>query len=145
MESVPIYRLPQVVHPRAELERSFRERLMVPKDLGLLATIFKPENVYVGRCGLYPFRTPEGELVPGEAFLAYYIARPYWGRGIATEASRAWVRYGFDILGLRRIEAGVAAANAASIRVVEKLGFPRIRSGGEGGIHWHDYELKPTG
>ena len=141
MESDPVYRSPQVVHPRAEIERSFREAIMTPKPLGLRATVFKPDNLYVGRCGLYPFRTDEGDLVPDEAFIAFYIARPYWGRGIATEAARAWVQHGFDTLGLRRIVAGVNAANVASARVVEKLGFRRFRSGGDETTRWNDFEL----
>ena len=146
MESDAIYRAPQVVHPRAELERSFRETWLKPKALGLFATVFKPDSRYVGRCGLYPCRTPDGEIVPNEAVLAYYIARPYWGRGIATEASRAWVRHGFDVLGLNRIEAGVNAANVASLRVVEKLGFRLSRSGGDEHTRWHNFELyRPYG
>ena len=141
MESDAQYRAPQQVHPPSELERGFREKLLKPKDLGLFATILKDEQRYIGRCGLYPFRNVQGQLVPGEAFIAFYLARPFWGRGLATEAGRAWVAFGFEKLGLRRIEAGVAASNAASRRVVEKLGFRWLRSGGEGGVHWHDYEL----
>ena len=65
-----------------------------------------------------------------------------WMRGIATEAGKAWVDYGFAQLGLTRIEAGVNADNVASLRVVEKLGFQWIRSGGTDGVRWHDLELR---
>ena len=143
MESDPVYRAPQIVHSRDEIERSFRETVLKPKALGLRATVFKPDACYVGRCGLYPFRTEAGDLVPGEAFIAFYIARPYWGRGIATEAGQAWVRHGFDTLGLQRIVAGVNAANIASTRVVEKLGFRWLRSGGDHLTRWNDFELRP--
>jgi RimJ/RimL family protein N-acetyltransferase len=141
MESDPEYRRPQRVHPREELERKFREGPLVPKPLGLLATVHKPDGRYIGRCGLYPFRNERSEIVPHEAFLAYYLARPYWGRGLATEAAHAWVAYGFETLGLRRIEAGMNAANLASQRIVEKLGFQWIRSGGDEHTRWHDFEL----
>ena len=77
-----------------------------------------------------------------EAFIAFCVARPYWGRGIATEAGKAWIAHGFETLGLRRIEAGVNAANAASLRVIEKLGFAWVRSGGDQGTRWHDFELR---
>ena len=56
MESDSLYRAPQPVHPRAELERSFRNVWLVPKTLALRATVFKADNQYIGRCGLYPFR-----------------------------------------------------------------------------------------
>ena len=142
MESDPVYRSPQRVHPRAELERSFREGWMQPKPLGLLATVFKPEDRYIGRCGLYPRRNDANEVVPGEAVIAFYLARPYWGRGLATEAGRAFVQYGFRQLGLTRIEAGMNVKNLASIRVVEKLGFVWVRSGEGGGNLWHEYEIR---
>jgi [ribosomal protein S5]-alanine N-acetyltransferase len=142
MESDPEYRWPQVVHPRAELERSFREGWLPPKSFGLLATVFKPEGRYIGRCGLYPLRNDDNEVVPGEAVIAFYLARPYWGRGLATEAGRAFIEYGFGQLGLSRIEAGMNVKNLASIRVIEKLGFAWVRSGEGGGSSWHLYELR---
>lgn len=142
MESDPEYRGPQPVHPRAELERSFREAWLPPKAMGLLATVFKPEGRYIGRCGLYPCRDDSDQVITGEACLAFYLARPYWGRGLATEAGRAFVRYGFEVLGLTRIEAGINARNLASIHVVEKLRFHRVRSGEGGGSQWHLYELR---
>ena len=141
-ESDPIYRWPQPVRPREELERNFRASALQPKEMGLRATVFKPDNRYVGRCGLYSFRNDKGEILPMEAFIAFYVARPYWGRGIATEAGKAWIAHGFETLGLRRIEAGVNAANAASLRVIEKLGFEWVRSGGDQGTRWHDFELR---
>jgi [ribosomal protein S5]-alanine N-acetyltransferase len=143
MESDPMYRAPQPVHPRQELERSFRDTWMRPKSMGLLATVFKPEAVYIGRAGLYPFRTGRDEIVPDEATLAFYLARPYWGRGLATEAGRAFLEYGFRELGLTNIHAGMSAANLASQRVIEKLGFTWVRSGGDATTRWHDYELRP--
>jgi ribosomal-protein-alanine N-acetyltransferase len=142
MESDPEYRRPQRVHPRAELERSFREAWLPPKAMGLLATVFKPEGRYIGRCGLYPLRDESDRVISGEACLAFYLARPYWGRGLATEAGRAFVEYGLDVLRLSRIEAGVNARNRASIRVIEKLGFQWVRSGEGGGSQWHLFELR---
>ena len=59
----------------------------------------------------------------GSAELGYWIGLPYWGRGYATEAVRAMVRYGFDELGLNRIHAQHFARNPASGRVLEKAGF----------------------
>ena len=80
------------------------------------------------------FRRTEGapELIgtigfgrrPGcETELGYWIARPFWGRGYATEAGRAVVRMARDSLRLTRLEAGHFLDNPASGRVLEKLGF----------------------
>ena len=142
IESDAEYRAPQPVHPRAELERSFREGWLVPKPMGLRATVIRASDTYIGRCGLYPLRDDSGQVIEHEARIAYYIGRPFWRQGFAGEAARAFVEHGFATLGLHRIEAGINAQNAASLRIVERLGFTRVRSGGEGGIRWHDYELR---
>ena len=126
IESDAEYRGPQPVHPRAELERSFRETFMVPKALGLWATEERASGRYIGRCGLYPHRTDAGAIVPDELTLGYYIARDAWGHGYATEAGRALVAEAFEHLGAKRIHAGVHRLNARSIRVVEKLGFTLV-------------------
>lgn len=55
--------------------------------------------------------------------LGYWIGRDAWGRGIATEAARLAVAFAFTHLGLEELEAGHFVDNAASGRVLEKLGF----------------------
>ena len=50
-----------------------------------------------------------------------------WGRGYAGEASAAVLRYAFEVLKLEHVVADVDEPNAASIRVLEKLGMTRIR------------------
>ena len=69
----------------------------------------------VGCCGLS--RRPSGSVE-----LGYWIARPHWGRGLATEAARALIEIA-RTLGLRSLEAGHFVDNPASARVLEKLGF----------------------
>jgi [ribosomal protein S5]-alanine N-acetyltransferase len=142
IESDAEYRRPQIVHPRSELERSFQQAWLPPKPMGLLATVFKPNGKYIGRCGLYPNRNDQGEVIPSEAQLAFYLARPYWSRGLATEAGRTFIEHGFQTLGLNCIQAGMNAHNLASIRVAEKLGFTWISSGEGGGNQWRLYKLR---
>ncbi len=55
--------------------------------------------------------------------LGYYLGRPAWGQGYATEAARACLEHGFTTCGLERIVAVVRLENAASRRVLEKVGF----------------------
>ena len=72
----------------------------------------------LGSCGLG--RRPSGAVEMG-----YWVARPFWGRGVATEASRALL----DIartLGLPRLQASHFLDNPASGRVLEKLGFEPV-------------------
>jgi ribosomal-protein-alanine N-acetyltransferase len=65
------------------------------------------------------------------AELGYWLAEPYWGRGIMTEAVKAFSDYCFDEFGLLRIYAEPYATNEASCHVLEKAGFTlegRLRS-----------------
>jgi RimJ/RimL family protein N-acetyltransferase len=55
----------------------------------------------------------------------YWLGEPFWGRGIATAAARALVRYADDHLPFARLEAAVFAWNPVSMRVLEKAGFVR--------------------
>lgn len=69
----------------------------------------------VGSCGL-------GRRSSGAVELGYWISRPFWGRGIATEACAALVEIA-RTLGLTQVEASHFVDNPASGRVLEKLGF----------------------
>ena len=55
--------------------------------------------------------------------LGFRLARQHWGKGLATEAARAWVHVAFDELHIQRLGAFVHPENIASIRVLDKLGF----------------------
>ncbi|HEX2441876.1 MAG TPA: GNAT family protein [Methylomirabilota bacterium] len=57
------------------------------------------------------------------AEIGYWLAEPFWGRGIATEALRAMTAYAFEQFDLVRLEAGVFSWNPASGRVLEKCGY----------------------
>jgi RimJ/RimL family protein N-acetyltransferase len=59
----------------------------------------------------------------GEVDVGYRLLPAHWGQGLATEASRAAVDYGFTHLRLGRIIGLVDPQNAASVRVLEKLGM----------------------
>ena len=59
----------------------------------------------------------------GSAELGYWIGEAYQGRGYATEASKVLIKRAFDDLGIERIFASYKCENAASKRVLEKLGF----------------------
>ena len=58
-----------------------------------------------------------------EADIGYELDPQHWGRGYASEAVRALVRFGFEELHLHRISAHCLAENVASARVLEKLGM----------------------
>jgi [ribosomal protein S5]-alanine N-acetyltransferase len=85
---------------------------------GLLAVERKGTADVIGYCGLIV----DGNGSPDEPELAYELLRAFHGCGYATEAGRAVVAWA-DKAGYRRLWAGVWDWNAASRRVLEKLGF----------------------
>jgi [ribosomal protein S5]-alanine N-acetyltransferase len=62
----------------------------------------------------------------GEIDVACRLIPPMWGKGLATEAARASVRYGFANLGLKQIIGLAMPENVASVRVLEKIGLHPI-------------------
>jgi RimJ/RimL family protein N-acetyltransferase len=61
--------------------------------------------------------------------VGYYLAKPYWGRGIATEAARTVIDYAFTELDAAYLTSGHAADNTASARVLAKLAFVETERG----------------
>lgn len=71
--------------------------------------------------GWFHFRPAHDD--PAEIALGYRLQKSAWGKGYATEGSRALVHKGFSELGTARVSATALAANRASIRVMEKAGL----------------------
>ncbi len=78
----------------------------------------KAEGKMIGRIGLSAY-SPRSR----RAELGYALNRNYWGKGYASEAVGAVLEFGFRTVGLHRIEANALPENAASIRVLEKVGM----------------------
>jgi len=59
------------------------------------------------------------------AMMGYCLAEAAWGQGFATEAASALLQWAFNTLPLNRVQSEADTRNAASGRVLEKLGFLR--------------------
>jgi len=90
------------------------------RTYGLWATVVKDEQKYIGCYGLRAVNNQKA------AHLAYYLARPYWGRGLASEACLAFIDVAFTRLRLRRLLADVDERNATSKHILEKFGFKPV-------------------
>jgi len=91
----------------------------------LLAT-----GAYAGCCGLRPYKSEGGIYEVG-----VHLRKAFWGQGYAPEAARTATEYAFHTLGVKALFAGHNPGNAASRRVLEKLGFR----------YTHDEYYPPTG
>lgn len=94
------------------------------EGFGVWAAIERATREFIGWFEFYP---PEGRG-PEEAELGYRLRPSAWGKGYATEGSRALIRKGFIDLGVRRVVAQTMVVNAASRRVMEKAGLTYVRT-----------------
>jgi [ribosomal protein S5]-alanine N-acetyltransferase len=117
-----------IPHPYGEPEAVFR--------IGYVVQGFKAKSRYVFAI----YHKQRGEII-GEislhldslqpiAQLAYWVGEPFWGQGIATEATAAILQYGFYKLGLAFVFAECVEENAASQRVLLKNGMEKMGTSG---------------
>ena len=100
-----------------ESGRAFLARVMA--DAPTRVFCITADGLLAGAVGIHP----RGDIWHRNAELGYWVARPYWGRGIATEAVRRAVKYAFGTFPLDRVFARPFGSNAASQRVLEKTAF----------------------
>lgn len=105
------------VQIRSFLERQRRQLA----ELGycMAALVRREDGVLVGMAGLQPLGST------ADVEIGWWLRPDQWGRGLATEAARALVRFGFEEAGLARIVAIALPENAASLAVMERLGMRR--------------------
>ena len=87
-----------------------KESTFAIRDAGKLIGVVGADNSEVGTAA-------------HRAEIGYWLAKPYWGHGLTTDAVRAFVSYAFDKLQVLRLTAQVFEFNLASARVLEKNGF----------------------
>jgi RimJ/RimL family protein N-acetyltransferase len=79
------------------------------------------EGEPVGSVGLEPM----DDVYRKTAEVGYWLAEPFWGRGLATRALRLLTAHAFSAFAFERLQACVFAPNPASCRVLEKCGYRR--------------------
>ena len=108
-------------HPDREYTREYLQYLGNRYAAGMFydwAVIYEPDCKMVGTCGFTSFNCSSDSAEVG------YVLNPeYWGKGIATEALTRVLEFGFEELGLHRIEAKFIQENERSRRVMEKVGM----------------------
>jgi ribosomal-protein-alanine N-acetyltransferase len=103
----------------ARIERSFEV-----DGYGVWAVEVPGSLPFAGFVGLIAQRDPTYPFAPAVE-VGWRLAREAWGRGIATEAARASLEFGFGQLGLREIVSFTTAGNERSRAVMERLGMVR--------------------
>jgi len=114
--------------PREEIERDVLPAFLADYEryagLGFYAAVERSTGEFLG---WFQF-APHDDAKPDEVELGYRLRRSSWGRGYATEGSRALIDKGFGELGVRRVVAYAMAVHTASRRVMEKTGLHYVRT-----------------
>ena len=104
------------------------------RGFGLWVLEGKEGKTFIGFAGLaHQEDWTEGEH---KTEVGWRLDRAFWGRGLATEAARASVDYGFETLGLERIISIIQPGNVASRRVAAKAGLTL-----RGESHWRNSKV----
>ena len=100
-----------------EFGLEFINRVSNEQPTKIFAITFK--NSAIGSIGIFP----DQDIYRKNAAIAYWIAEPFWGKGVATSAIEHILKYGFNNLEIARIYAKPFGTNIGSQRVLEKAGF----------------------
>lgn len=106
---------------RQAMENSIRQTMDYQSQAGIaLAGFHRIDGDFIVRTALDPTDEPDVYET------GYWVAPKYTGRGMATEAANAAIRYAFGHLGAKAISIGYFDGNEPSRRIVEKLGFQKL-------------------
>ncbi len=121
---------------KAFLDRAIVAAQQIPRVEYVLAVVEHATSLLIGDASI------EVQSVGNrQAELGFTLRRDRWGAGLATETAQLLLAFGFDQLGLNRIEATTHPDNVASIRVLEKIGMSyegRLRDHLLVRGHWSD-------
>ena len=105
----------------------------VEESLEIIRTVFGTETMWavelketseaIGCVGYLPASASNLKIENDQCEVGYWIAKPYWGKGICTEAMRLVVDYCFHVKGFTVLWGDYFPENPASGRVMEKCGF----------------------
>ncbi len=109
-------RTPEAV--RAFVQMFIDHQNQDPRIKFQFAVTLKSTGQLIGNCGV---RRESAEACEGD--MGYELDPDHWGKGYATEAARAVVKFGFTQIGLHRLSAYCVADNIGSAHVLEKLGM----------------------
>ena len=103
--------------------------------------ILKQTNEFIGWAGL-KYNTEEVNHKINFYDIGYRLDEKFWGKGYASEASFAWLKYAFETMNIKTIEAAAHAENVASNRILQKMGMQMTEQYLEDAISWNWYQLE---
>ena len=110
-------------------------------NIGRFAMILKETSDFIGWAGLkYNTKIVNNKINFYD--IGYRLNEDFWGKGYASEASFAWLDYGFDVMNIQQMTAAAHTDNIASNRILQKIGMKMTEQYLEGGVSWNWYDLE---
>lgn len=120
---------------------TFVRQQYVDNGIGRFAIILKKANEFIGWAGL-KYNTEEVNHKINFYDIGYRLDEKFWGKGYASEASFAWLKYAFETMNIKTIEAAAHAENVASNRILQKMGMQMTEYYLEDEVSWNWYQLE---
>lgn len=115
----------------------------ITNKIGRFSTIIKDTNELIGWTGI---KFVNDHVENGNTNFydyGYRLNEKFWNKGYATEASKAWLAYGFNQINIKEMNAYTHAENGASNHVLQKVGFNFIENyPDEHGVTWKWWQIK---
>ena len=109
--------------------------------IGRFVAILKETNELIGWIGL-KYNTVEVNKKINFYDIGYRLNEKFWGKGYASEATLAWLNYGFNVMNIDIMTAAAHTNNIASNRILQKIGMTETEKYLEDGVSWNWYEMK---
>lgn len=129
--------------PSLEIDESIKiiayiQKQYAENNIGRFATILKETNEFIGWTGIKFINDHTENGQTNFYDYGYRLDEPYWGKGYASEATAAWLDYGFSEMNIQTMNAYTHIDNAASNRILSKFGMQMVEHYmAEDGVTWN--------
>jgi RimJ/RimL family protein N-acetyltransferase len=114
----PTHEIRETVKIIEYIHKQYREN-----KIGRFATILKETNEFIGWTGIKFINDHTENGNTNFYDYGYRLDEKFWGKGFATEASYAWLNYGFNQMKIEKMNAYTHSQNGASNHILQKIGM----------------------
>ena len=125
---------------------SYIQKQYAENNIGRFATILKETGEFIGWTGIKYINDHVENGNTNFYDYGYRLSEKFWNKGFATEASVAWLKYGFDEMNIEKMNAYTHAENGASNHVLQKVGFQFMENyQDENDVTWKWWQMENSG
>jgi RimJ/RimL family protein N-acetyltransferase len=137
-----LWQKPEVIIDESLKVIEYVQRQYAENKIGRFATVLKETGEFIGWTGI---KFVNDHVENGNTNFydyGYRLSEPFWNKGYATEATKAWLDYGFNHMKIEEMNAYTHAENGASNHILNKAGFQFIEEySNNEGIIWKWWQL----